>query len=81
MADDDQDQDRARDETGPPLSREEALARLRAIRAELAAMPREPPQGRRRRSPPPPRRRHRPPGASERPEPPEPPQEPEIGPL
>lgn len=77
MADDNHDQD----ETGPPLSREEALARLRAIRAELAAMPREPPQGRRRRSPPPPRRRQRPPGALERPEPPEPPQEPENGPL
>ncbi len=57
-----------------------SLAWLRSIRAELAAMPREPPQGRRRRPPSPSRRRQRPPGAAERPEPPENrPRSPEAG--
>ena len=75
MGDDDQHEDEM------PLSREAALAWLRAIRAELAAIPVEPPTGRRRGPPPPPRRRSRLPGA---PEPPIRPQEspdPEIGPL
>ena len=50
---DDQD-----DGGGVPLSRGEALARIRAIRARLAAQAHEPPAGRRR--PPPPTARARP---------------------
>jgi len=50
---DDQDDDGG----GVPLPRGEALARIRAIRAWLAAQPHEPPAGRRR---PPPAARARP---------------------
>lgn len=45
---DDQDHDGG----GVPLSRDEALERIRAIRARLAAQAHEPPAGRRRPPPP-----------------------------
>jgi plasmid stabilization system protein ParE len=54
VGDDDEHQD---DEAEAPASREAALAWLRAIRAELAAMSHEPPAGRRRPPPPPARAR------------------------
>jgi len=78
VGDDDQGDE---DGDGPPASREAALAWLRSIRAELAAIPVEPPSGRRGRPPPVARRRQRPPGAAGRPEPPEQAQEPGNGPL